>query len=151
MTASAEHLAIWDLLSLTVKWSVPLDLATLIADPLSSYMAVFTTENTREFPVYLCFVLGQTLTPIFVIETCVCLNNFSVFVFTPGSSEPVYTRKNVLEKDVSVLGACFVPNLQSNVESTVQWQKKSQFFFLDSEQVGLSYLIIVIIGVSDYY
>lgn len=67
------------------------------------------------------------------------LNKFSVFVFTPGSSDPVYTRKNVLEKDVSVLGACFVPNLQNNIESAVKWQKKSQFFFLDSEQVSSNY------------
>ncbi|XP_011502837.1 PREDICTED: WD repeat-containing protein 75 [Ceratosolen solmsi marchali] len=103
VTASTEHLAIWDLLSLTVKWSVLLNLTTLAADPLSIYMAAFTTDNT-------------------------------LFIFTPGNSEPEYVRKHVIEKDVSVLGACFIPNIQNNKENTVQWQEKSQFLFLNSEQ-----------------
>ncbi|XP_014214373.1 WD repeat-containing protein 75 [Copidosoma floridanum] len=46
VTASAEHLAVWDLFSLSVKWSVPINVTTLTADPLSVYMAVFTIENT---------------------------------------------------------------------------------------------------------
>lgn len=49
VAASNEHMAIWDLLSLTMKWSVPINLAILTSDPFSDYMAAFTTDNTREY------------------------------------------------------------------------------------------------------
>jgi hypothetical protein len=54
----------------------------------------------------------------------------------------VYIRKNVIEKEVAILSACFVPNLQNNLEKRVQWQEKSQLFFLNSEQVYLTFFII---------
>lgn len=41
-------LVVWDILTFRVKWNVPLKLSTLSADPLSSYMAAFTTDNTRK-------------------------------------------------------------------------------------------------------
>ncbi|XP_001602638.1 WD repeat-containing protein 75 [Nasonia vitripennis] len=103
VVASTEHLAVWDLLSLRVKWSVSLNLTILTADPFSVYMAAFTTDNT-------------------------------LVVFDPGHTDPVYIRKNVVEKDVAVLAACFAPNLQDNEESSAVWQKKSQLHFLNSEQ-----------------
>lgn len=55
VVASTGHLTVWDLLSSRVKWSVSLNLATLTADPLSVYMAVFTTDNTRKLFTIRCF------------------------------------------------------------------------------------------------
>ncbi|XP_058803297.1 WD repeat-containing protein 75 [Phymastichus coffea] len=103
VAASSEHMAIWDLLSLSMKWSVPINLTILTSDPLSDYMAAFTADST-------------------------------LFVFTPASHEPVYIRKNLVEKDTTVLAACFSANYLNNEEETVMWQRKSQLFFLDSEQ-----------------
>ncbi|KAK9297876.1 hypothetical protein QLX08_008625 [Tetragonisca angustula] len=104
IVASAQHIAVWNILSLTLIWSVPLNVTTLTADPKSTYMAVFTTDN-------------------------------SLFVFTPQKSKPVYTRKNVIENDSFILGAAFVPNLKMKQDSSYGlWQRRSQLFFLDSNQ-----------------
>ncbi|KZC09641.1 WD repeat-containing protein 75, partial [Dufourea novaeangliae] len=104
VAASKEHIAVWNILSLTLIWSVPLKVATLAADPKSTHMAVFTTDN-------------------------------SLFVFTPQNLSPVYTRKNVIEKNSSILGATFVSHLQDKRDpSYKRWQRKSQLFFLDSNQ-----------------
>lgn len=105
VVASAEHIAVWNLLTLSITWSVPLKLSTLTADPNSTFMAAFTIDNT-------------------------------LFVFSPQTSKPVYIRKKVLDDDDStVLGGIFVPHLQEKrVRSVKNWQRKSQLFFLDSNQ-----------------
>ncbi|XP_043254565.1 WD repeat-containing protein 75 [Colletes gigas] len=104
VAASTQHIAVWNILSLTLIWSVPLKVATLAADSKSMYMAVFTTNN-------------------------------SLFVFTPQRPCPVYTRTNVIENNCSILGATFVPHLQEKRDSSYRpWQRKSQLFFLDSNQ-----------------
>lgn len=104
VTGSAEHIAVWDILTLRLKWSVPLKLSTIAADPYTTYFAAFTTENT-------------------------------LFVFTPESSNYIYKRPNVIEKDSSILGATFIPlNRERKTSKLNQWQKKSQLFFLDSNQ-----------------
>ena len=79
--------------------------------------------------------MSNCFTDLQFIFNLITIFNFVVFIFSPGNPEPIYVRKNTVEKDVSILGACFVPNLQENEASTVSWQKKSQFFFLDSDQV----------------
>ncbi|XP_053988404.1 WD repeat-containing protein 75 [Hylaeus anthracinus] len=104
VAASTQHIAVWNILSLTLVWSVPLKVATLAADSKSTYMAVFTTDN-------------------------------SLFVFTPQKPSPVYTRPSVIENNCSILGATFVPHLQEKRDSSHRhWQRKSQLFFLDSNQ-----------------
>ncbi|XP_003394578.1 WD repeat-containing protein 75 [Bombus terrestris] len=104
VAVSTQHIAVWNILSLTLIWSVPLKIATLTADPKSTYMAVFTTDN-------------------------------SLFVFTPHKSTPVYTRKDFIENNSFILGATFVPHLQVKRDSSYRlWQRKSQLFFLDSNQ-----------------
>ncbi|KAK1133746.1 hypothetical protein K0M31_011541 [Melipona bicolor] len=104
IVASAQHIAVWNILSLMLTWSVPLNVATLTADPKSTYMAAFTTDN-------------------------------SLFVFTPQKSKPVYTRKNVIKNDSFILGAAFVPHLKMKQDSSYGlWQRRSQLFFLDSNQ-----------------
>ncbi|XP_017756050.1 PREDICTED: WD repeat-containing protein 75 [Eufriesea mexicana] len=104
VAASAQHIAVWNILSLTLIWSVHLKVATLTADPKSSYMAAFTTDN-------------------------------SLFIFAPQKSTPVYTRQNVIENSSSILAATFVPHLQVKRDSSYRlWQRKSQLFFLDSNQ-----------------
>ncbi|KAG9433300.1 WD repeat-containing protein 75 [Apis mellifera carnica] len=104
IAASAHHIAVWNILSLTLIWSVSLKVATLTADPKSTYMAVFTTDN-------------------------------SLFIFTPQKSSPIYTRKNVIENNSSILAAAFVPHLREKRDSSYKiWQRRSQLFFLDSNQ-----------------
>ncbi|XP_034952494.1 WD repeat-containing protein 75 [Chelonus insularis] len=104
VVASSEHIAVWNLLTLNMTWSVPLKLSTLTADPNSTYMAAFTTNNT-------------------------------LFIFTPQSSKPVYIRKNILDAGSVVLAASFVPNIQEKrISESKNWLRKSQLFFLDSNQ-----------------
>ncbi|XP_015598224.1 WD repeat-containing protein 75 [Cephus cinctus] len=104
VVGSAQYIAVWNLLTLSVIWSVPLKLATLCSDPNSIYMAAFTADAT-------------------------------LYVFTPQSSQPVYTKRNVLPRGNSVLGSSFVPHLREKCDSWLkQWQRKSQLFFLDSNQ-----------------
>ncbi|XP_014237854.1 WD repeat-containing protein 75 [Trichogramma pretiosum] len=45
VVASNEHLAVWDLTSFRLKWVAHINLAVLAADPRSTYMAAFTTDN----------------------------------------------------------------------------------------------------------
>ncbi|KAI5644283.1 WD repeat-containing protein 75 [Phthorimaea operculella] len=46
LVCTTEHsLAVWSLLSLSVKWLVPISATCLTADPLSNRMAVITTNN----------------------------------------------------------------------------------------------------------
>ncbi|XP_012257158.2 WD repeat-containing protein 75 [Athalia rosae] len=103
VVGSSEHIAVWNLLTLTITWSVPLQLSTLTADPISVHMAAFTTDGT-------------------------------LYIFTPLSSKPVYTKNNLTDKDSVVLAACFMPHLSGQSLSANRWQQKSQLFFLDSNQ-----------------
>lgn len=45
VVGSSEHLAVWNLLTLTITWSVPLKIANLTSDIMSVYMAAFTEDN----------------------------------------------------------------------------------------------------------
>ncbi|KAK0178506.1 hypothetical protein PV327_007392 [Microctonus hyperodae] len=104
VVASSEHIAVWNLLTLNMMWSVPLKFSTLAADPNSCYMAAFTTDDM-------------------------------LFVFTPHSSNPVYKRNKILGDGGMILGATFVPHLhEKRVVGLKHWQRKSQLYFLDSNQ-----------------
>lgn len=129
VAVSTQHIAVWNILSLTLIWSVPLKIATLTADPKSTYMAVFTTDNSRKYII--CFKRY----PNFYF--CIASNLLIlVFVFTPHKSTPVYTRKDFIENNSFILGATFVPHLQVKRDSSYRsWQRRSQLFFLDSNQV----------------
>lgn len=59
-----------------------------------------------------------------------------VYVFTPQSSTPVYKKTCLIENTSFILAATFVPHLQEKRNPSFgQWQRKSQLFFLDSNQV----------------
>ncbi|KAK2582531.1 hypothetical protein KPH14_004825 [Odynerus spinipes] len=104
VVASDEHIAVWNILSLSIMWSVPLNVVKLTADPKSIYMAAFTADNT-------------------------------LYVFNPQSSAPIYVKKSIVESGSNVLGAVFVPRLQDKINSSYKlWQKKSQLYFIDSNQ-----------------
>lgn len=48
VVASTEHIAVWDVFTLILKWSVPLNVSILVADPITTYMAAFSTDNECE-------------------------------------------------------------------------------------------------------
>jgi len=59
-----------------------------------------------------------------------------VYVFTPQSATFIYKKTCLIESTSSILAATFVPHLQEKRNSSFgQWQRKSQLFFLDSNQV----------------
>lgn len=59
-----------------------------------------------------------------------------VYVFTPQSATPVYKKTCLIESTSFILAATFVPHLQEKRNPSFgQWQRKSQLFFLDSNQV----------------
>lgn len=43
--ASNTQICVWNLLTLCMIWTVPLKISLLIADPMSSYLAVFTKDK----------------------------------------------------------------------------------------------------------
>ncbi|XP_066602543.1 WD repeat-containing protein 75 [Prorops nasuta] len=104
VVGSAKHIAVWDLLSLRLIWSVPLKLATLTADPKSIYMAAFTTDNT----VYI--FSPKCPTPVY--EKKNIIDNDSLIL---GASFVPHLK-------------------EKQDPSFKKWQQKSQLYFLDSNQ-----------------
>lgn len=58
----------------------------------------------------------------------------SLYVFTPQSATLIYKKECLIESTSSILAATFVPHLQEKRNSFSQWQRKSQLYFLDSNQ-----------------
>ncbi|KAJ1527769.1 hypothetical protein ONE63_007724 [Megalurothrips usitatus] len=46
VTGTSEALTVWNILTLSIVWTVPLRLSILTKDPCSNYMAAFTENNT---------------------------------------------------------------------------------------------------------
>ncbi|XP_034249175.1 WD repeat-containing protein 75 [Thrips palmi] len=46
VAGSSEGLTVWSILTLSIVWTVPLELTILCKDPFSKYMAAFTKDNT---------------------------------------------------------------------------------------------------------
>lgn len=68
-----------------------------------------------------------------------------MYIFSPHNSSPVYVKKSIVESDSSILGAVFVPRLQDSKDSSHRlWQKKSQLYFIDSNQVCIVYIDIYV-------
>ncbi|EZA57753.1 WD repeat-containing protein [Ooceraea biroi] len=108
VVASRQHVTVWNILTLAITWSVPLSVVSLIADPKSTYMAAFTSDNS------LYIFTPQNATYVYK-KTCLI--------------------ENYIENTSSILAAAFVPHLQEKRNSPLgQWQQKSQLFFLDSNQ-----------------
>ncbi|KAG7202077.1 hypothetical protein KM043_004751 [Ampulex compressa] len=105
VAASTQHIAVWNILSLTLTWSVSLNLVTLAADPKSVYMAAFTNDNT------LYVFTPEKLKPVY-IKRQVIEDGSSVLAatFVPHQQEK---RGDARCK---------------------YWQQKSQLYFLDSNQ-----------------
>ena len=104
VTASTEHIAVWNILSLTLVWSVPLKVATLTADPKSTHMSVFTTDNS------LYVFTPQKSLPVYTRKNIIENGNYIL----GATFVPHLQRK----RDASY----------------GLWQQKSQLFFLDSNQ-----------------
>lgn len=46
VTAASDRISVWNLLTLALTWTVPVTVTHLVPDPLSKYMAAFTTDNS---------------------------------------------------------------------------------------------------------
>ncbi|GLV34579.1 lethal (2) 05287 [Carabus blaptoides fortunei] len=46
VTATSDRISVWNLLTLALTWTVPVQLTQLVSDPGSKYMAAFTSENS---------------------------------------------------------------------------------------------------------
>jgi NET1-associated nuclear protein 1 (U3 small nucleolar RNA-associated protein 17) len=49
VTGSPVNVNVWNLLSLSLMWTVPVDVSILTADPCSEFMAVFTSSNDCKY------------------------------------------------------------------------------------------------------
>ncbi|KAL6257883.1 hypothetical protein P5V15_011482 [Pogonomyrmex californicus] len=104
VVVSEQHIMVWNILTLAITWSVSLNVVSLTYDPKSTYMAAFTSDN-------------------------------SLYVFTPQSATVVYKKTCLIENSSFILAATFVPHLQEKRNPSFgQWQRKSQLYFLDSNQ-----------------
>jgi hypothetical protein len=45
VTGSPVNISVWNLLTLSLIWTVPVNVSVLTADPHSEFMAVFTSSN----------------------------------------------------------------------------------------------------------
>jgi len=99
--ATSEQLSVWNLLSLTMVWTVPLQVSLLVANSVFPHMAVFTTDG-------------------------------KLFIFNPGSSQPIFTQ--TLEKETeNVVAAVFMPSTTSS-DTNLNWYQGSQLYFITSKQ-----------------
>jgi WD40 repeat protein len=48
VAASDERLSVWNLLTLTMMWTVPVHVSLLMADPVTANMAIITKENASK-------------------------------------------------------------------------------------------------------
>ncbi|XP_075237473.1 WD repeat-containing protein l(2)05287 [Lycorma delicatula] len=80
VSTSLSHLMVWNLLTLTVQWIVPLNVCTLIADPLSDFMAAFTSDN-------MLFVFKPSNPQPFYERKNICKDNSKILsaIFLPHS------------------------------------------------------------------
>jgi hypothetical protein len=45
VTGSQLNISVWNLLTLSLMWTVPVNVSVLTADPHSEFMAIFTSSN----------------------------------------------------------------------------------------------------------
>ncbi|KAL4713980.1 hypothetical protein ACJJTC_005611 [Scirpophaga incertulas] len=97
-----QCLAVWSLISLTVKWLVQLSPTCLAADPFSNKMAVTTSNN-------------------------------DVYVFTPHSSQPILTRKGLLNKKTGVFKQCTFGGTKGDEIRLYIMRNNSEIYSLEPE------------------
>ncbi|KAH0956856.1 hypothetical protein HN011_012186 [Eciton burchellii] len=104
VVTSSQRITVWNILTLAIMWSVPLNVVSLTSDLKSTYMAAFTSDNS------LYIFRPQSATYVYK-KTHLVENTSSILAaaFVPH----LQAKRN------SALG---------------QWQQKSQLFFLDSNQ-----------------
>lgn len=127
VTATSEQLSVWSLLSLSMVWTVCLPVSLLIASPLVSHMAVFTTDGRcKTFSILINF-------------KCLFLLLVLVFVFYPNSPHYLYTKLLESENE-NVCAAVFIPS-NSSSGTNMNWYQGSQLFFINSKQVCIYILV----------
>lgn len=52
VTATKREVSVWNLLTLSMIWTAAADVSLLLADPYSSYMAVFTKNKKRKVLIF---------------------------------------------------------------------------------------------------
>ncbi|XP_046621539.1 WD repeat-containing protein 75 [Neodiprion virginianus] len=104
VVGSSNYIAVWNLLTLSITWTVHLKLSTLTADPISVYMAAFTTDGT------LYIFIPSSSKPVYTKKTLTDKDSIVLGAsFVPHLTAPRHASTNL-------------------------WQQKSQLFFLDSNQ-----------------
>ncbi|XP_063972542.1 WD repeat-containing protein 75 [Diachasmimorpha longicaudata] len=104
VVGSDEHIGVWNLLTLSLTWSVSLRLLALVADPCSNFMAAFSGDNSL-------FVFNpQVSTPVYVRRGLL-----------EGDSGVLGACFVPNAKEKRGKGFC-------------DWQRKSQLFFIDDNQ-----------------
>ncbi|XP_066254192.1 WD repeat-containing protein 75 isoform X1 [Euwallacea similis] len=105
VTASKSHLCVWNILTLTMSWVVPLSkVSLLVSDPLSPYMLVLCkVEKSR----------------------------YKLCVFEPSSPNLIYSSNKLLPKSKQIVAAAFVPHAHTS-DSKLQWYERSNLFLITS-------------------
>ncbi|ESO84533.1 hypothetical protein LOTGIDRAFT_236208 [Lottia gigantea] len=104
VTTSDEHITSWNLLSLSVQWTVNVRVSTLIADPFSTVMAAFTTDR------HLFVFEPSKPQPVYKHST-VSLSAITGAVFIPHNKSE-----------------------QHNKTSALSWQTQCQLYFMNMDQ-----------------
>jgi NET1-associated nuclear protein 1 (U3 small nucleolar RNA-associated protein 17) len=105
VAASDERLSVWNLLTLTMMWTVPVHVSLLMADPVTANMAIITKENA-------IFVFApNSPEPVFSSMTLL---------------------KHTHHR--TICGAAFVPTKYSN-DIRLRWFQRSPIYFIDDKKV----------------
>lgn len=74
VVASQQHIAVWNILTLALTWSVSLNVVSLTYDPKSTYMAAFTSDNSCMFLYHISFYFTLLRKYIVMLEMLIDCN-----------------------------------------------------------------------------
>lgn len=138
VTATKKDVSVWNLLTLSMMWTTVVDTLLLIADPYSSHMAVFTTNNKCKILFILRCLPIKCCLSVFIIWLLPSLDAFSfiaVIVFTPDNSTPIYVNRKLCQQEFKPIAGVFVRN--TNSSETSNWYERSQLYVLDDSSVSI--------------
>lgn len=127
VAANSGRVSVWNILTLSMIWTVPIQVSFLIADSLSTNMAVITPDR-------------KGILNIFIFRSIINKFFFVVFVFSPNSSQPLYENNTILKKFKSIKACNFVPSRNIN-DFRLNWYERTQLYFITSENVSVGFLL----------
>lgn len=132
-TAGNTHLSVWNILTLTMTWTVSLqNVNLLVSDPLSTYMVLICGPSGKGSKVSNKGLLDNQIHKTLLIYNKSFL---LVYVFEPSSPNILYSGKNLIAKDKGIVAAAFAPSMYSN-DTRLKWFERTNLYLLTGNSVS---------------